>query len=56
MVDKKGGAFRNGCVRWSVLKMLTTVEKVRMIKGIDVDKLELKKFDGWNMIQPPYEA
>ncbi|MDI1485398.1 MAG: hypothetical protein OHK93_000535 [Ramalina farinacea] len=28
----------------------------RMIKGVDLDKLDLVKFDGWNKLQPPYEG
>ncbi len=29
--------------------------KVRMFKDIDVDKLELWKFDGFNKLEPRYE-
>lgn len=30
--------------------------KVRMFKDIDVDKLELWKYDGFNRLQPRYEV
>ena len=30
--------------------------KVRMFKNIDVDKLELWKYDGFNRLQPGYEV
>ena len=26
-----------------------------MLKEIDVDKLTLKKFDGWNFLKPAYD-
>ena len=32
------------------------VEQARMIKGVDLDKLDLVKFDGWNKLQPQYEG
>lgn len=30
--------------------------KVRMFKDIDVDKLELRKYDGFNKMEPRYEV
>lgn len=34
----------------------TDLAKVRMFKDIDVDKLELWKYDGINKLQPRYEV
>ena len=34
----------------------TDLAKVRMFKDIDVDKLELWKYDGFNRLQPRYEV
>lgn len=30
--------------------------KVRMFKDIDVDKLDLRKYDGFNKLEPRYEV
>ena len=30
--------------------------KVRMFQNIDVDKLKLWKYDGFDKLQPPYEV
>ena len=30
--------------------------KVRMFKDVDVDRLELYKYDGFNKLQPRYEV
>ena len=40
------------CLRWTTL----IGAKVRMFKDVDVDRLELYKYDGFNKLQPRYEV